>query len=193
LPSSLVNAIPASATFSPARHREAAIAKDAQLRVLDPVFHNTAGLPATSLPRFLATVYSHGPALFRADAPAVAADPWLRELQNVDQFMDTYFLAFSDATVAQLKSNQSDAAAWPPNINSWGDLRGRFLSEGMSLVVRRENMDEMPRSPLEQALEALFNSAPSTTHAYISAPNAKALKAHTDPYDVFVLQVRQRK
>jgi ribosomal protein L16 Arg81 hydroxylase len=145
----------------------------------------------------LRTDYTQRHAVFHhpnPNAAAVDVDPWLAELTHLDNFLETYFDTFARDEVASLKSANSTAVPWASvSASSWHDLRGRFLSEGMSLVVRREKMDEMPPSPLEQALEAVFNSAPSTTHAYISAPNAKALEAHTDPYDVFVLQVRQRK
>ena len=61
----------------------------------------------------------------------------------------------------------------------------RFLTTGQSAVVKLEYLNQT--LPLSAALASRFSTLIST-HPYISAPNAQALGAHTDPYDVFVVQ-----
>jgi len=65
-----------------------------------------------------------------------------------------------------------------------------FLTTGQSAVVKLEYLNET--LPLSVALATRF-STDISTHPYISAPNAQALAAHTDPYDVFVVQTHGQK
>ncbi|EDQ84448.1 uncharacterized protein MONBRDRAFT_12796 [Monosiga brevicollis MX1] len=71
------------------------------------------------------------------------------------------------------------------------DTIQNLLADGNSFVVKTEATDR-PYSILQRQLQALFTTM-TNVHAYISPPNAQALAPHTDPYDVFVVQVYGQK
>jgi ribosomal protein L16 Arg81 hydroxylase len=66
-----------------------------------------------------------------------------------------------------------------------------LLPEKYSFIIRYEELEESGAAiqQLHQGFESEGEQA-SSVHGYFSASGgAKALHAHTDPYDVFILQV----
>ena len=70
----------------------------------------------------------------------------------------------------------------------------RALEAGTSLTLQFEYVSA-PHRPLRWLSEGLFNltGIPASVHLYCSAPGAKVLQPHTDPYDVLVWQLRGTK
>eukprot|EP00045_Choanoeca_perplexa_P006861 m.59743 g.59743 ORF g.59743 m.59743 type:complete len:2336 (-) comp13823_c0_seq5:1666-8673(-) len=68
-----------------------------------------------------------------------------------------------------------------------------LLASGVSVVVKREHQYRLESvSLLQTDLQRQFGTE-TTVHAYVSPSQAQALKPHTDPYDVFVVQVSGEK
>ena len=70
----------------------------------------------------------------------------------------------------------------------------RMLKEGSSFVFRYEHVpvENRPMYKLEHALTEM-TGVPTSIHMYVSAPGAKVLEPHTDPYDVMVFQIQGSK
>jgi len=111
-----------------------------------------------------------------------AHDEWIKALEEPDTFMSAWFDLWNKRDHQASFKSSNGKQALPPNCTSgkWSDCQAQFYQQGQSVVVRREAMD-LPETALERAIKASFNSPAITSHAYLSAGSAQALKPHTDP------------
>ena len=77
--------------------------------------------------------------------------------------------------------------------STFKDVQDLFQN-GASFVFRYEQLPEeiRPMFELEKALTGT-SGIPTSIHLYVSAPGAKVLDPHTDPYDVMVFQIQGTK
>eukprot|EP00045_Choanoeca_perplexa_P018469 m.292733 g.292733 ORF g.292733 m.292733 type:complete len:3199 (-) comp17828_c0_seq1:4442-14038(-) len=150
------------------------------------VWHGLLGGRA-GLDAFFSEVYQQRMHIFESSPSLLSpVDAWTSELQEPNKFMTKYWdsLLVTDGA-ASLRNNKGKEISMPEG--SWEDYQDEFYANGVSVVVRRENM-QMQDEPLEIAIKETLLSSGVTTHAYISAGEAHALEPHVDPYDVFVIQ-----
>ena len=113
-----------------------------------------------------------------------AADELYNQFKDPTSYLEANFNRLDDQDAVDLRNASGDGI----NYDSLDiDL---FLTTGQSAVVKLEKLNQT--LPLSVALAKRF-STDISTHPYISAPNAQALVAHTDPYDVFVVQTYGQK
>lgn len=92
-------------------------------------------------------------------------DPWTFLSENLASFLDNEGLTFRDADSDIVDDSK---------LNLF-QIKEEMLKKGLSAVLKRENDVKHVPSPLETMLQQRFNTT-VTTHAYISAGGAKALK-----------------
>ena len=73
----------------------------------------------------------------------------------------------------------------PDTFLSW---LHHVLGNGTSLTFQFEHLEPAHR-PMRELSDAVFawSGLPTTVHLYVSAPGARVLRPHTDPYDVLVV------
>ena len=106
-------------------------------------------------------------------------DELYSQFKDPTRYLEANFDRLDDQNAVTLRNATGDSIAYE-SLDI--DL---FLTTGQSAVVKLEYLNQT--LPLSAALASRFSTLIST-HPYISAPNAQALGAHTDPYDVFVVQ-----
>jgi ribosomal protein L16 Arg81 hydroxylase len=114
-----------------------------------------------------------------------AIDELYGQFKSPTSYLDVQFKRLVEQRAVDLRNATGDLLKQDSRL----DIED-FLSTGQSAVVKLEYMNET--LPLSAALAKRFSTVMST-HPYISAPNAQALGAHTDPYDVFVVQTYGQK
>ncbi|EDQ86583.1 uncharacterized protein MONBRDRAFT_28190 [Monosiga brevicollis MX1] len=156
--------------------------------------------PSVTIDQFLHRFYRndwlHIPAAQNdLDPRLAAADPWLDHLHRAaDTWLAAELPQLVQANALTVRDAQGQITSVPaPILSNWSLLAPRLRRDHLSLVFRREQLDAQNYSVLETTLQAVFGSASTTAHAYLSAPGARALQPHTDPYDVIVVQLAGRK
>ena len=129
---------------------------------------------------FFSQVYQQHLHVFKATPDSLSTvDAWTSELQRPNDFMTKYWDSLQKTkAAASLRDNKGKEVDLPEG--SWQDFQHEFYDNGMSVVVRRENM-EMVDEPLETAIKSTLRATGVTTHAYLSAGEAHALVPHVDP------------
>ena len=123
------------------------------------------------------------------------------ELVTFETVMSSLAIGFDQSAVVpptvSVKFKRAGATvAGPGDLSEFTEAfsTGRVDLDGLSAVV--QNVDELPGMAAVKALKMSLQAsikAPVNVNLYLSAPGSSALPAHTDRYDVFVIQLHGTK
>ncbi|EDQ86327.1 uncharacterized protein MONBRDRAFT_11172 [Monosiga brevicollis MX1] len=111
-------------------------------------------------------------------------EPLVESLTSMDDFIERFDLWGEDIMVRTNGGEISDILTTAETVDE-PFLRG-LLDDGNSFVIKTE-LHQSHGSDLERHLATLFATTVAV-HGYVTPPGAQALKPHTDPYDVLVIQ-----
>ena len=132
--------------------------------------------------------------------PPLAA-PILSSGISLDAMLHHYAPLFREQDKAAHVDVRLNGTRIPTNIPSNTTSSSSFLSsrnlmtlledEGKSTIFRLEYLDLPDADPVARLATAFLDvfGFPVSVHAYASGPSQSALQPHSDPYDVFVVQL----
>ena len=114
-------------------------------------------------------------------------------IMSLDTLLHHYaplFLAQDKTDFIDVRVNGKNLPDIAPHTMTATNLSA-LVQEGKSLIFRLEHLDlpsSDPAARLTMAISDIFGLTASL-HGYVSGPDQSALNPHSDPYDVFVLQL----